>query len=101
MTIAEKSIADNVDYAQLAVDAATYQKHMEGGAFAHFCANKEGNVYLLDDSGDRIHNGYFRYISDSLEETATLEEVKADFKAIIDATEYAEIPAPKVFEDLV
>ena len=102
MTIAEKSTELGIDLAQLAVDATTYQVHEdENEVFQHFCANKEGNIYLKDDSDKRVHNGYFIYISEGLEETATIAEIKADFKAIIDATEYIEMPAAKVYVDLI
>ena len=101
MTIAEYSTQEGTDFADLAVEAATYQIHEENGAFAHFCANKEGNIYIKDANGVKVHDGYFRYISEGLEETATIAEVKADFKAVIDATEFKPMPSAKVYVDLV
>ena len=89
MTIAEKSTELGIDLAQIALDTYGVAKRTEDGTYHCFCT-KGGiaqNVYILDDNGDKVHDGYFRWADGTLAEGSTLTAVEDAFKAYIDAQE--------------
>ena len=99
MTIEQFSIQEGFDLAQNAINNSRFQKHVDNGVFLHYCANEEGYVNLSND-GIKYHDLGFIYIS-TLPDNTPLEDIKADFKAIINATEYIPIPNDGTFEPLV
>lgn len=102
MTIAEKSTELGIDLAQIAVDSYKIMKCSNDGVFKCFCAGGQNqNIYIQDDSGNQVHDGYFRYDNAELAETSTLAEVQAEFKAYLDAQEFISMPIADVLEELV
>jgi hypothetical protein len=90
MTIAEKSTELGIDLAQIALDNYGVAKCTHDGAF-HCFTTKGGaaqNIYLNDDQGVKVHNGYFRWKDDTLDEASSLADVEAAFKAFIDGQEF-------------
>ena len=97
MTIAEKSTELNQDLAQFALDANQIMTCTNGGVFKCYCAGAENkNIYIFDDNGDKIHNGYFRYMNNEFTEETTLATIQADFLAYINGQEFIEMPVADV-----
>lgn len=103
MTIAEKSTELGIDLAQIALDKYGVSKCTVDGSF-HCFTLKNGskqNIYIMDDSDEKVHNGYFRWDDNTLAEGSTLAQVETAFKAFIDAQELVEMPTEVVaYEEL-
>ena len=89
MTIAEKSTELGIDLAQIALDQYGVAKCKINGTFECFCTKggETQNVYINDDEGNKVHEGFFRWSDNTLAEGSTLAQVEAAFKAYIDAQE--------------
>jgi hypothetical protein len=60
------------------------------------------NIYLNDDNGVKVHNGYFRWHNDTLAESSSLAYVEAAFKGFIDAQEFNAVDTTVIaYEDIV
>ena len=93
MTIAEKSTELGIDLAQIALDQYGVAKCTMDSEF-HCFTIKQGakqNIIINADNDEKIHDGYFRWHDNSLEEDSTLAEVETAFKAFIDAQEFKEM----------
>ena len=104
MTIAEKSTELGIDLAQIALDKYGVSKCKVDGTFHCFTITngEKSNIYLMDDSDEKVHNGYFRWSDDTLAAGSTLAQVETAFKAYIDAQELVEMPSEVVtYEELV
>jgi hypothetical protein len=104
MTIAEKSTELGIDLAQIALDKYGVVKCTRDGAFHCFTikSGEKSNIYLLDDSDVKVHEGFFRWHDDTLAEGSSLAEVESAFKAFIDAQEFNPVDTTVVdYEDLV
>jgi hypothetical protein len=92
MTIGEKSTELGIDLAQIALDTYGVVKCLEGGSFHCFTTTeKNALIAILDDNGNRLHRGSFKWNDDALAENSTLAIVEQAFKDYIDAQEL--IPA--------
>ena len=104
MTIAEKSTELGIDLAQIALDQYGVAKCTVNGTY-HCFTTKGGekqNIYILDDNGDKVHDGYTRWHDDTLAEGSSLADVETAFKAHIDAIELNPVNTDTVvYEDLV
>lgn len=104
MTISEKSTELGIDLAQIALDQYGLAKCTHDGVFDCFTTKggKTQNIYLNDDNGVKVHEGFFRWHDDTLAETSTLAEVEAAFKAYIDAQTYNAVDTTVIaLEELV
>ena len=104
MTIAEQSTELGIDLAQIALDNYGVAKCTHDGAFHCFTTKggKAQNIYLNDDNGVKVHNGYFRWHDNTLAEASTLTEVETAFKAFIDAQEFVAVDTTDIqYEDIV
>lgn len=103
MTISEKSTELGVDLAQIALDTYGVSKCKVNDVFHCFTlkAGAKQNIYILDDNGIKVHNGFFRWDNDTLAENSTLSEVETAFKAFIDAQELVPVNTDAVeYEEL-
>lgn len=101
-TIADKSTELGIDLEQIALDSITLRKCEKNGSFHCFTANDEThNIYIKDDNGVQIHNGYFRYHNNVLAEGSSLATVEADFKSWLGSQTFVDMPTPDVYTDLV
>jgi len=97
MTIAEKSTELGQDLAQFALDANQIMTCTQGGAFhCYYAGGENKNIYIFDEDGDKIHNGYFRYMTDAFTESTPLATIQADFLAYINGQEFVEMPVADV-----
>ena len=98
MTIAEKSTADDVDYAQIALEKYGVSKCKVDGVFHCWTidAGEKSNIYIFDDNGDKVHNSYFRWSDNTIVETETQANAEVAFKAFIDAQELIPVPTTVV-----
>ena len=97
MTIAEKSEELNQNLAQFALDANEIMTCTNGGVFKCYCAGGEAkNIYIFNEDGDKIHNGYFRYKNTEFTEETPLATIQADFLAYINGQEFIEMPVADV-----
>ena len=104
MTIAEKSTELGIDLAQIALDNYGVAKCTHDGAFHCFTTKggKAQNIYLNDDNGVKVHNGYFRWHDDTLAEASSLADVETAFKAFIDGQEFNAVDTTDIqYEDIV
>jgi len=103
MTIAEKSTELGINLAQIALDKYGVSKCKVNDAFHCFTlkGGEKQNIYIFDDSGEKVHQGYFRWDDNTLDENATLAEVETAFKAFIDAQELVPVATEVVeYEEL-
>ena len=99
MTIADKSIELGIDLAQIALDKYGVNKCTNGETFKHFCSPEHGsNIKILDDNGEVIHSGYFRWSDDTLAESTTVEGVGIAFKEWLEGQEFIEMPVVDTYE---
>lgn len=108
MTIAEKSTELNEakSLMQIALDIVKdrfQQCDNIDETFKDFCVGGgKTNIYIRNVSGDVISvwDISFRYTSTGLTDSATTDEVKADFITWLGAKEFTPIPATETYTDL-
>jgi hypothetical protein len=104
MTIAEKSTELGIDLAQIALDNYGVAKCTHDGAFHCFTikGGETKNIEIYDDNDVKVHEGYFRWHDNTLDEASTLTDVETAFKAFIDGQEFNAVDTTVVaYEDLV
>ena len=90
MTISEKSTELGIDLAQIALDSYGVSKCKVNGSFHCFTltGGEAQNIYIFDDNGVKVHEGYFRWSNDELAEGSDLATVGSALKTFIDSQEF-------------